>query len=132
MLRGSVRGEAPHPPSMRCCNTSSRQRIGPSFQSCVTVPRSGPVTVTCLNVVALSHYLDIIDVFEMMSALQSVRKRGRPPTREKAPERDRDVEDGVKSVKPAARWRKQLTRHSECLTIFAYDARAYEKKNRTV
>jgi hypothetical protein len=65
----------------------------------------------------------------MMSALQPVRKRGRPP--EKAPERNRDVKDGVNYVKPA-RWRNQLIRHSECLTIFAYDTRAYEKKNRTV
>jgi hypothetical protein len=83
--------------------------------------------------VALYHYyLDIIDVFEMMSTLQPVRKRGRPPTREKAPEHDRDVEDGVKSVEPVRCWRNQLIRHSECLTIFAYDTRAYEKKNRTV
>jgi hypothetical protein len=47
--------------------------------------------------------LQIIDAFEMMSALQPVRKRVRPP------EKARDVEDGVKSVKPA-RWRKQLIR----------------------
>jgi hypothetical protein len=82
----------------------------------------------CSHVVALYQYLQIIDVFLMMSALQPVRKRGRPP--EKAPERDRDVEDGVKSVKPA-RWMNQRIRHSECLTIFAYDTRAYEKKNCT-
>ena len=66
-----------------------------------------------------------------MSALQPVWKRGRPPTREKALERDRDLEEGVKSVEPA-RWRKQLVRHPEYLTGFVYDTRAYEKKNRTV
>jgi hypothetical protein len=85
----------------------------------------------CSHVVALYHYLQIIDVFKMMSALQPVRKRGRPTTREKALERDRDLEEGVKSVNPA-RWRKQLIRHSEYLTGFVYDTRAYEKKNRIV
>jgi hypothetical protein len=94
-------------------------------------PAFGSSNIHCLNVVAVYHYLDIVDVFEMMSALQPVRKRGRPLTREKAPARDRDVEEGVNFVDPA-RWRKQLIRHSECLTIFAYDTRAYEKKNCTV
>jgi hypothetical protein len=85
----------------------------------------------CSHIVALYHYLEVIDLFEMMSALQPVRKRGRPTTREKALERDRDLEEGVKAVKPA-QWRKQLIRHPEYLTGFVYDTRSYEKKNRTV
>jgi hypothetical protein len=101
------------------------------FRFLCDCPAFGSSNSHCLNVVAVYYYLDIVDVFEMLSALQPVRKWGRPLTREKASARDRDVEEGVNYVDPA-RWRKQLIRHSECLTIFAYDTRAYEKKNCTV
>jgi hypothetical protein len=45
----------------------------------------------CKNIVALYHYLDIIDVFEMIMSVLQPDEAG--PSREKAPERDRDVED---------------------------------------
>jgi hypothetical protein len=56
--------------------------------------------------VAIYHELGVISIFDMMSDLAPVRKRGRPTTREKALEHDRDLEDdGVKKVKPSA-WLK--------------------------
>jgi hypothetical protein len=49
--------------------------------------------------------------------------RGRPTTREKTLEHDRDLEDdGVKKVKPSA-WLKQDIRHPEHLTGMVYDTR---------
>jgi hypothetical protein len=86
----------------------------------------------CAHVVAIYHELGVISIFDMMSDLAPVRKRGRPTTREKALEHDRDLEDdGVKKVKPSA-WLKQDIRHPEHLTGMVYDTRTYEKHGQRV
>ena len=45
----------------------------------------------CSHVVAIYHKKGVINVFDQMSSLRAVRKRGRPTTREKALERDMDA-----------------------------------------
>jgi hypothetical protein len=77
----------------------------------------------CSHIVAVYHRIGIINIFDMVSKLAPVRKRGRPTTREKALERDRDVDIGY--INPA-RWRKQVIRHLEYLTGHVYDTRTYE------
>jgi len=74
----------------------------------------------CSHIVAVYHRIGIINIFDMMSKLAPVRKRGRPTTREKALERDRDRDLGY--VNPA-RWRKQDIAHPEYLTGVVYDHR---------
>jgi hypothetical protein len=84
----------------------------------------------CAHVVAIYHELGVISIFDMMSHLAPVRKRGRPTTRDL--EHDRDLEDdGVKKVKPSA-WLKQSIRHPEHLTGMVYDTRTYEKYGQRV
>jgi hypothetical protein len=86
----------------------------------------------CAHVVAIYHELGVISIFDMMSDLEPMRKRGRPTTREKALEHDRDLEDdGAKNVKPSA-WLKQDIRHPEHLTVMVYDTRTYEKNGQRV
>jgi hypothetical protein len=79
----------------------------------------------CAHVVAIYHELKVIDVFDMMSSLAPVRKRGRPTTREKALERDRDLVDGIKHVKPSV-WLQQDVRHPELKNGVVYDTRLYD------
>jgi hypothetical protein len=45
----------------------------------------------CSHIVAVYHRIGIINIFGMMSKLAPVRKWGRPTTRDKALERDRDL-----------------------------------------
>jgi hypothetical protein len=54
--------------------------------------------------------MEFINVFDMMSTLAPVRKRGRPTVREKALEHDRDLERGIKHLKPS-HWLQQDIRH---------------------
>lgn len=46
----------------------------------------------CSHIVAIYHKKGAINVFDQMSSLRAVRKRGRPTTREKALERDMDAD----------------------------------------
>ena len=67
----------------------------------------------------------------MMSTLAPVRKRGRPTTREKALEYDRDLEKGVRQIKPSA-WLQQDIRHPEHKSGMVYDTRSYKKHGELV
>jgi hypothetical protein len=78
----------------------------------------------CSHVLAVYHFLGIINIFDMMSGLNPCRKRGRPTRSEKALEKDRDSQEplDVMSIKPG-KWRKQPVRHQEYLNGMAYQAR---------
>jgi hypothetical protein len=80
----------------------------------------------CSHVVAIYHQMEAINVFDMMSTLAPVRKRGRPTTREKALEHDHDLERGIKHVKATA-WLQQDIRHPVYKTGQVYDTRTYVK-----
>ena len=84
----------------------------------------------CSHVVSVYHHLGVINIFNMMSGLMPVRKRGRPTTREKALERDIDELD-VMNIRPAA-WRKTNVRHPEYRNSVVYQYRVLPDENETV
>ena len=81
------------------------------------------------HVVAIYHHLGLINVYNMMSALMPVRKRGRPTCREKALERDKDGLHEM-SIRPAT-VRKTNIRHHEYRNGLVYQYRTLPDKKGT-
>ena len=73
----------------------------------------------CSHVVAIYHKKGIINIYQLMSSLKPVRKRGRPTTREKALERDKDVLSDKLDDRPGD-MRKMPIRHPVHLNSMIY------------
>lgn len=77
----------------------------------------------CSHVVAVYHKKGRINVFDLLSSLRAVRKRGRPTTREKALERDMDADQLDQMDARPGYYKKTPIRHPVYLNGMIYNFR---------